>query len=276
MLTVALTRRLRGPQYPHVKTLIAAYAVIAVFIVAERRLRRGDEARTMEEHRPRGTTRQVGAAFGFALTAGLAAPLLSRIGIGGLPNCLAKVGLCFMVAGLGLRVWSAQTLGRFYTRTLRVAERSAGGQGRSVPLGPPPWLRRRSRHVARLRPGQPQCAGRRQHRPGDAHCLYAPHRRRGSHARRSISARLSGLHARTSRLLPRVYEGDRCQTRVSIPLLEAAATWILSRRGQTCGLGDEPWRAGDDNGADVGDLDGSWACNGEPLESAFVCLLGGS
>jgi protein-S-isoprenylcysteine O-methyltransferase Ste14 len=120
-----------------VKTLIAAYVVIAVFIVAERRLRSGEEARTMEEQpADRGTTRQVGAAFGFALTAGLAAPLLSKIGIGRLPKRLAKVGLCFMVAGLGLRVWSAQTLGRFYTRTLRVAE-----DQQVVREGPYRWVR---------------------------------------------------------------------------------------------------------------------------------------
>jgi protein-S-isoprenylcysteine O-methyltransferase Ste14 len=35
-----------------------------------------------EQPTDRGTTRQVGAAFGFALTAGLTAPLLSRLGFG--------------------------------------------------------------------------------------------------------------------------------------------------------------------------------------------------
>jgi hypothetical protein len=106
-----------------VRTLIAAYALIAGFIVVERRLRRGEAARTLNgQPSDRGTTRVVGAAFGIALTAGLTAPVLTRLGVGRIASeRIALSGLSLMLAGLSLRVWAAQTLGRFYTRTLRVA-----------------------------------------------------------------------------------------------------------------------------------------------------------
>jgi len=121
-----------------VRTLIAAYALIAGFIVVERRLRRGEAARTLNaQPSDRGTTRVVGAAFGFALIAGLTAPVLTRLGVGGIATeRVALSGLSLMLAGLSLRVWAAQTLGRFYTRTLRVAEDQT-----VVRDGPYRWVR---------------------------------------------------------------------------------------------------------------------------------------
>ena len=115
-----------------------AYALIALFIVAERRLRTGQEAQTLHElQSDRGTTRQIGVAFAFALCAGLVAPLLNSLRIGRLrTHGVAETGTALMLMGLLVRVWSAQTLGRFYTRTLRVA------QGQSVITdGPYRWVR---------------------------------------------------------------------------------------------------------------------------------------
>jgi protein-S-isoprenylcysteine O-methyltransferase Ste14 len=105
------------------RSLVAAYTVIGLFITLERRLRADQAARSMQaEPADQGTTRLVGAVFGFALSAGLLAPVLSRWGVGRIASArLASVGLAFMLAALATRVWAARTLGRFYTRTLRTA-----------------------------------------------------------------------------------------------------------------------------------------------------------
>ena len=102
---------------------LAAYGLIAAFIFVERRLRRGHAASTLEAlPSDRGTTRVIGATYGYALSAGLLAPVLSNRGIGRLPTgSLQAFGIGVMVAGLLLRIWAALTLGRFYTRTLRVS-----------------------------------------------------------------------------------------------------------------------------------------------------------
>ena len=106
------------------KTRGAAYGIIGVFVIAERLLRRDLAARTLQaQPTDRGTTRLIGAAFGFALSAGLAAPFLSRAGVGRIGNTrVPTIGLAVMLAGMVLRVWAARTLGHFYTRTLRVFE----------------------------------------------------------------------------------------------------------------------------------------------------------
>jgi protein-S-isoprenylcysteine O-methyltransferase Ste14 len=94
--------------------------LLGVFIVVERRLRHGDGARTLVAGSDDdGTTRFVGAAFGSAMTLG---PLLARSRRGRLPLWLGWSGVGIMAGGLGLRVWSARTLGAHYTRTLRIDE----------------------------------------------------------------------------------------------------------------------------------------------------------
>ena len=121
-----------------VKTQLTAYVIIGLFVLIERKLRQGPEAQTLEElPSDRGTTRLIGAAFASALTAGLMAPLLSRRNLGRIPNKLfAQIGIALMLTGLVVRIWSARTLGRFYTRTLRVT------QGQSVITdGPYRWVR---------------------------------------------------------------------------------------------------------------------------------------
>ena len=83
--------------------------LLGTFIVLERGLRRGDDARTLEAGGDdEGTTRLVGGAFGLAMTSG---PLLARSTWGRLPPRVGWVGVGIMAAGLGLRVWSAQALG---------------------------------------------------------------------------------------------------------------------------------------------------------------------
>jgi protein-S-isoprenylcysteine O-methyltransferase len=103
--------------------------LLGTFIVLERRLRRSDDARTLRAGSDdEGTTRLVGGAVGFAMTAG---PLLARSKWGRFSPWVAWAGVGIMAAGLGLRVWSAQALGAHYTRTLRI-----GDDHRVVDVGP--------------------------------------------------------------------------------------------------------------------------------------------
>jgi len=105
------------------RTRLVAYPLLAVFFVSERLLRQGDEARSLDvSAMDKGTTRLVGAAYAVAINAGLVVPALCRSGPGRISNPhLPKVGLALMVLGLRLKWWAMQTLGRFYTRTLRTA-----------------------------------------------------------------------------------------------------------------------------------------------------------
>src|SRR5262245_19082645 len=97
-----------------------AYGLISCFFVAERFLRQGESARSLQAGQAdRGSTRAVGAAFGLALLTLLAAPLLNRQRVGRLRDeRLAWSGIAAMLAGLVLRVWAIRVLGSFYTRTL--------------------------------------------------------------------------------------------------------------------------------------------------------------
>jgi protein-S-isoprenylcysteine O-methyltransferase len=93
---------------------------VAVFIVAERLLRRDEAARSLVgDEADRGTTMLIGAAIGTAITGGLISSLRRR----GRSSHAAGgrwIGLAAMIGGLALRIWAALTLGRYYTRTLKV------------------------------------------------------------------------------------------------------------------------------------------------------------
>jgi protein-S-isoprenylcysteine O-methyltransferase Ste14 len=103
---------------------LLAYGLVVLFLATERLLRQGDDARTLQttasDH---GTTRLIGAAYGYALSAGLLAPLLSRRGWGRMRgDGWPVLALETMAVGLALKVWAMRALGRYYTRTLRTAE----------------------------------------------------------------------------------------------------------------------------------------------------------
>jgi protein-S-isoprenylcysteine O-methyltransferase Ste14 len=98
---------------------VAAGAVLSAFLILERLLRKGADARDLNRGEfDRGSTTAVGAAFGIAM----AGPLLfARSGLGRLPIWAGWLGVGAMAAGLGLRTWAAWTLGAGYTRTLKVS-----------------------------------------------------------------------------------------------------------------------------------------------------------
>jgi protein-S-isoprenylcysteine O-methyltransferase len=105
-------------------TTIGAYLLLVLFFVFEGRLRQGQAAKSFEagEH-DRSSTSYIGAAFGLGILCILLAPALNWLKIGNLiPPAVAWAGLLVAAGGLWLRLSAPRVLGRFYTRTLRVAE----------------------------------------------------------------------------------------------------------------------------------------------------------
>jgi protein-S-isoprenylcysteine O-methyltransferase len=104
--------------------VIVAFALLGGFLVVQRIVRRGEQARSL---RPlpadRGSTRLLGAAFGLGLLALAAAPALNAYGVADmdLGSAVGWVGVAITVGGLALRLWSQAVLGQYYTSTLRHA-----------------------------------------------------------------------------------------------------------------------------------------------------------
>ncbi len=105
------------------RTAVIAYLLIGCFLALEGALRQGQQARSLEaEESDRSRTRLLGAAFVFTVLALLIAPALNTLRIGRLSSRVGWIGVGIMLSGLALRWWANQTLGKFYTRTLRVAK----------------------------------------------------------------------------------------------------------------------------------------------------------
>jgi protein-S-isoprenylcysteine O-methyltransferase len=106
-------------------TNVVSYLLIVFFLILQRLLRRGEQAKSLRpERQDRGTTRLLGIAFGLSLLALVLAPLLNAIEVARLELGPASgwIGIALMVGGLALRWWASVVLGRFYTSTLRLAE----------------------------------------------------------------------------------------------------------------------------------------------------------
>jgi protein-S-isoprenylcysteine O-methyltransferase Ste14 len=98
---------------------ILAYALIGFFFAIERNLRQGQEANRLERGTfDRGSTMVIGVSFMLTLLSLLMGLVLPQ----SLPAVVRWSGLALMIGGLALRGWSLRTLGRFYTRTLRITE----------------------------------------------------------------------------------------------------------------------------------------------------------
>jgi protein-S-isoprenylcysteine O-methyltransferase len=103
---------------------LAAYGLIGLFLLLERLARQGAAAKSLEAGRfDRRSTVILGIAFLIGLLALLLAPLLNAFQIGTQSEKLIGwAGIGVMVGGIVLRFWASRVLGRFYTRTLRVAD----------------------------------------------------------------------------------------------------------------------------------------------------------
>jgi protein-S-isoprenylcysteine O-methyltransferase Ste14 len=118
---------------------IIAYLLIGSFLVFQRTLRQGEQAKSLHaEQFDRGSTKLLGQVFFLTILALITAPILNALQIGrlGKGNAIGWVGIVVMLSGLALRVWANRILGQFYTSTLRVTDRQ-----RIVQQGPYKILR---------------------------------------------------------------------------------------------------------------------------------------
>ncbi len=119
-------------------TIILAYLLIVLFFFIETRARIGQEAKSLERgESDRGSTDLIVVAFSLAALSVLAGPVLDYYQISVLNSTLIGwLGIILAMLGIALRVWAFRTLGRFYTRTLRIAENQ-----HIVQEGPYHWIR---------------------------------------------------------------------------------------------------------------------------------------
>ena len=101
-----------------------SYLLIACFLLLQRELRGGEQARSLcPGETDQGTTRLLGMAFALSIPVLILAPLLNTLEVArldlGFP--VGWAGIVLMLGGLALRCWSNATLGRFYTSTLRLS-----------------------------------------------------------------------------------------------------------------------------------------------------------
>jgi protein-S-isoprenylcysteine O-methyltransferase Ste14 len=117
--------------------LFVAYGLIVLFLVVERLLRSGATAKTMRSQpEDRGSTKIVGLGFGMSMLVLVIAAFLPHDAFGSYQQSFGWGGIALMVLGLLVRIWSARTLGEFYTRTLVVT-----AYQQLVESGPYRWLR---------------------------------------------------------------------------------------------------------------------------------------
>jgi protein-S-isoprenylcysteine O-methyltransferase len=107
---------------------------VAGFFAAEAATRQRGVASSLDASKDdAGTTRMIVASY---VAAAALAPVLRRTRSPRLPRVVAPLGLGVEALGLGLRAWSMRTLGRAYTRTLRIEDAQ-----KVVDSGPYTWVR---------------------------------------------------------------------------------------------------------------------------------------
>jgi protein-S-isoprenylcysteine O-methyltransferase Ste14 len=105
--------------------VIPACVLIAGFFLWETRSRQGAEAVSFARGVfDRGSTTLLAGVFTLGSVLLLAAIALDARGVGrmGLASTVGWTGIVVMLLGIALRVWASRVLGRFFTRTLRVAD----------------------------------------------------------------------------------------------------------------------------------------------------------
>lgn len=104
-------------------TTLLGYFILLVFFYAERRLRRGEMAlSTRGGESDRRSTRYLGLAYGISILVLLVAWVLNALDVGQVAVWVGWLGVLLALCGLLMRTWANRVLGRFYTRTLRVAD----------------------------------------------------------------------------------------------------------------------------------------------------------
>ncbi len=105
-------------------TTLIAYVVLVAFLVIEGRLRQDEQAKRLQAGASdQSSTCRVGLSFGACIVMLLVTPLLNLAGIGRIERAeVGWIGVAVALIGIGLRVWAAVVLGRFYTRTLLTSD----------------------------------------------------------------------------------------------------------------------------------------------------------
>src|SRR5579875_2874594 len=106
-----------------IAVVVVAYALLIGFFLWERRSRKGDEAKSLARGAfDRGSTILIGLVFSLGFVLLLVSLPLNALGVAhmSLTPWIAWIGVVVMALGIALRIWANQTLGRFFTRTLRV------------------------------------------------------------------------------------------------------------------------------------------------------------
>ena len=101
---------------------LLALLLLVVFLVTERAVRQGAEARdTSRGDHDAGSSVSIFVAYALSIAAVGFAPRFQRAcGKIALPDWVTWLGVALMVAGIALRVWANRVLGAYYTRTLRI------------------------------------------------------------------------------------------------------------------------------------------------------------
>jgi protein-S-isoprenylcysteine O-methyltransferase len=108
-----------------IAAVIVAFALLLGFFVWEGRSRKSAEASSFARGKfDRGSTTLLVVVFSLGFELILAALILNWLGFGigrmSFISLTAWVGVVVMLGGVALRVWANETLGRYFTRTLRV------------------------------------------------------------------------------------------------------------------------------------------------------------
>jgi protein-S-isoprenylcysteine O-methyltransferase Ste14 len=102
--------------------LFAGYCVIVAFFMIQRLLRRTEGARSFRGGPfDQGNMLLIGSATGIGLSLPLIVDLLG-VAMFRINPVEGLVAIAVMTFGLGIRIWAAVTLGRFYTTTLMITE----------------------------------------------------------------------------------------------------------------------------------------------------------
>ena len=102
---------------------VITIALMIAFVIVQEVLRKDAASRTMQStEQDKGTTRLIGAAVAVSWTGVLLAAILDHLRIGLIEPYIVLniIGALLMAAGIAIRIAAARTLGRYYTRTLRI------------------------------------------------------------------------------------------------------------------------------------------------------------
>ena len=103
---------------------VLAFMLAVCFFAIEPLFRQGKAAKSLERTASdKGSSTLIVVLFWIVI---ILPPLLNFLQVGQIASSVIRwLGLLIMVLGLGLRFWSMRVLGKYYTRTLRVAEKQA-------------------------------------------------------------------------------------------------------------------------------------------------------